>query len=491
MAERRWELKIGSPVMATDVSYGHLEQLLVDPHQERVAALLVRSNGLIPSPVVVVPEELIADASETMVQLAISREQVDALPKLWSETSELVVEDQKYEADDDLFAVRGAAGVAVGRAPSSREPGVIESQVSATEHEPWGLRVRAGQQVFCQDGHAGRISLILADANGQVTGLVIQTGRLPLTGRGRIVPAAWVQEVDRENVHLSVSKSDLESQPEYHPDDALAEMVDSALRSDEILRNTDYREIGLSVQDGIVLLRGHVVSSTNKTKAENAARSVAGVLDVKNDLVVDQDLAINVAQMLGMDKLTRFERISVSAHNGVIKLNGQVGSVAIRDEAETIAAALPSVRGVINDLQAPDVTIDLEEQRFCQPPVGREVYAADMLLGNLERVIINPHNRLVTAFIVHGSFPDPRMVDDPIKAGKDLFQERRVVIPVYAVRHATDSSVLLTESSVAAALHPDFDHANFISPPQGWQPPYPYRSEEVLFDKQLSANDPR
>jgi hypothetical protein len=34
----RWEVKIGSPVFATDGECGHLQQLLLNPHQERVVA---------------------------------------------------------------------------------------------------------------------------------------------------------------------------------------------------------------------------------------------------------------------------------------------------------------------------------------------------------------------------------------------------------------------------------------------------------------------
>ncbi len=69
MIEPRWEVKIGSTVIATDGEYGYLQQLLVDPHQERVVALLVRPHRLIPSPTIVVPEELIANASEQSVRL--------------------------------------------------------------------------------------------------------------------------------------------------------------------------------------------------------------------------------------------------------------------------------------------------------------------------------------------------------------------------------------------------------------------------------------
>jgi hypothetical protein len=144
---------------------------------------------------VVIPEELVADATENEVRLKISREQVDALPEFWLKSG-LIVEDQKYEVDDKLFAIRRNQEVEVGRAPNPREPGMIEDQLTESVHEHLGLRVRAGQQVYCRDGHAGQVSLILLDPQGRVKGLVLRTGHLPLVGCERMVPAEWVQEVD-------------------------------------------------------------------------------------------------------------------------------------------------------------------------------------------------------------------------------------------------------------------------------------------------------
>ena len=58
------------------------------------------------------------------------------------------------------------------------------------------------------------------------------------------------------------------------------------------------------------------------------------------------------------------------------------------------------------------------------------------------------------------------------------------MIPIDTVRYATDSSVLLKVSGGEAALYRAFAPADFVSPPAGWQPPYPYRWEQVLFDRE-------
>src|SRR5512144_3060241 len=70
-------------------------------------------------------------------------------------------------------------------------------------------------------------------------------------------------------------------------DASMAEKVDRALEKIDVLRRTDYGEIDIAVKDGVVFLSGHVVSTTNQRRAETAARSIPGVLDVKSYLVSD------------------------------------------------------------------------------------------------------------------------------------------------------------------------------------------------------------
>jgi sporulation protein YlmC with PRC-barrel domain len=77
--------------MATDGEYGRLQQLILDPYQERVVALFVRKLSLRSPHTVFIPEEAVADITAGEVQLKISREQVDALPE-YKPDSGLVVE---------------------------------------------------------------------------------------------------------------------------------------------------------------------------------------------------------------------------------------------------------------------------------------------------------------------------------------------------------------------------------------------------------------
>jgi len=478
MVEPRWEVKIGSPVTATDGDYGRLQQLLVDPGQERVVGLLVRPHGWLPYHPVVVPENVIADASENEVRLNINREQVEALPEYLPDAV-LVMDGRNYEVHDKWSPI-GGKQVEVGSAANLEAGGMISNPFTRPEPHHLGLLVRAGQRVFCREEPAGWVALLLLEPDGRVTGFVLHTG--PLIGRNLIVPITWVHQVDGNRVYLSVGKKDLRGLHDYGLDDALMVDVKNALWSDEILRNTDDKEIGISVEDGVVRLRGHVVTQRNKRKAEDAARSVPGVLDVENCLIVDDDLVLQVAQTLGKNELTRSERIAVGAQNGFITLNGEVGSAAIRDAAEAIAASVPQVRGVVNYLHAPNIIIDYKDEPIWQPYIGQEVSAADMQLGQVEKVVIDPRNRRVTAFVARGYFPDPQDKDGYRLPSDEPQEERRIVIPMHVVGSVTDGSVLLEVSGAEAALCRSFELADFIDPPAEWQPPYPYRWEQVLFD---------
>src|SRR5262245_22995733 len=103
MVEPRWEVKIGSRVMATDGEYGRLDALVLDPRRDRVVALLVRRHGLLSSWIVVVPEAVVASATENEVQLKMSLEQMQTLPE-YQPDSALVADDTEYELDDKSFA---------------------------------------------------------------------------------------------------------------------------------------------------------------------------------------------------------------------------------------------------------------------------------------------------------------------------------------------------------------------------------------------------
>ena len=353
---------------------------------------------------------------------------------------------------------------------------------SPAQHPHEMLALRSGQQVFCHDGHAGHVTLPLLDPRGQVRQFVM---RLDYLGHEVIVPMDWVGESDAENVHLSVNRHALEGLPGYRPDNVIAAEVDRALWNDDVLRQSDYHEINVTVSHGIVILNGYVMTGSIKARAERATRRVLDVLGVENHLIPDDQVVIAVAQALAHDARTREQRVYVNARSGFVSLSGNVSSTAVRAAVEECAAGVPVVRGVLNHVQALGVARDDAEQRALQPHIGSEIYASDIRLGQVERAIISPHNRRVTAIVAHGQFPEPARFDLSVLPVEMLHAapEWHRVIPISAVSDGTPGGVLLRITSVEAARLADFDPARFVTPDANWQLPYPYHLADVMLER--------
>ena len=116
-------------------------------------------------------------------------------------------------------------------------------------------------------------------------------------------------------------------------------------------------EIGVAVKDGIVTLAGSVDSYTKRYDAERAAKRVAGVKAVVNDLEVhlptssertDEDIAHAAVRALESHISVPRDRIKVTVSGGWITLEGDVEWQYQRQAAEAAVRNLLGVKGVIN-----------------------------------------------------------------------------------------------------------------------------------------------
>lgn len=128
-----------------------------------------------------------------------------------------------------------------------------------------------------------------------------------------------------------------------------------------VLRELDYEpqvrstEIGVAVKDGIVALSGNVDSYSNRYHAERAAKRVAGVKAVVNDLEVhvptertDEDIARAALRALE-DRITvPRDRVKVTVRDGRITLEGDVEWQHQREAAASAVRHLFGVKGVSN-----------------------------------------------------------------------------------------------------------------------------------------------
>jgi osmotically-inducible protein OsmY len=119
----------------------------------------------------------------------------------------------------------------------------------------------------------------------------------------------------------------------------------------------DATNIAVAVKDGVVTLAGFVKSYTDRYEAEAAAKRVAGVAALANDLEVrmpsvderpDPDIARNAVAAIKSQLPISSEHIKVVVKNGWVTLEGQVEWQYQKNTAENAVRRIKGVKGVSN-----------------------------------------------------------------------------------------------------------------------------------------------
>ncbi len=272
-------------------------------------------------------------------------------------------------------------------------------------------------------------------------------------------------------------------------DAAIKDSINNALWKDDVLRALDYYEIDVRVKNGVVYLNGHIAGSTSQSRIENAMRAIPGILEIKNNLVLDDKLTMEVAASLGKLEHTFNCKFFTGVSHGWVVLNGEVNSTDVCMSAERRAATHPKVRGVINTIRILGVDQGIQDQRLLQPPIGKKMYFRDGISGIVKQVVINPDNRRVVAIIIRGHFDELRrnLTLSNISYGQSA--EQLLVIPMSVMGHVTKSSGFLTIQSTDSAEYQEFNASLFADPNKDWVPPYPYCPDEVLFPIEYQKAD--
>ena len=138
--------------------------------------------------------------------------------------------------------------------------------------------------------------------------------------------------------------------------------IDSQLQRDVLDElawepSVDAAEIGVSVDNGVVVLNGTVKSLSQKWTAERVAQRVEGVRAVTDELVVklagdsqysDTDIARAAVNALDWNASVPRNQIKVLVDNGWISLQGSVEYHYQKDVAEGAVRHLKGVKGVSN-----------------------------------------------------------------------------------------------------------------------------------------------
>jgi osmotically-inducible protein OsmY len=121
----------------------------------------------------------------------------------------------------------------------------------------------------------------------------------------------------------------------------------------------DQTEIGVEVDNGIVTLTGTVDSYAKKVAAREAAHRVMGVLDVADDVQAkspgsrertDTEIAHAVRTTLEWDAFVPDQKIRSTVTEGFVTLDGEVGTLREKEDAEAAVRNLAGVREVRNRL---------------------------------------------------------------------------------------------------------------------------------------------
>ena len=329
--------------------------------------------------------------------------------------------------------------------------------------------VRAGSQVRTRERRAGEVARVIRDPQGHlVTDIVVRTSRL--FGRELVAPVGLVADVSPDVITLNATQSELLTLPEYRSDDHIAAEVDYALY-EYVLDRPHMACVRASVENGSVTLRGHVATEEYRSRARETAEGVPGVREVRDRLVSDDDLDIAVAQALREDPRARPYVIRVHTTLGIVHLMGRLSSRQEEIVAEEIVSAVPGVRAIVSRL-LPEET-RARQPEVVSPRIGGHVFTDDADLGSLERVVIDPLTRRVTHLVVEGSFEPPR--------DWEASPPKRRVIPASHVTVATSFETVLDVDRKTAARFPEYWDEEYVAPPKGWEPPFDYQREEVLF----------
>ncbi len=152
-----------------------------------------------------------------------------------------------------------------------------------------------------------------------------------------------------------------QSAGEVIDDSVLTSKVKVALVDDP---TTKAGQINVETYRGVVQLGGFVDNAQQKAQATKVARSVTGVKEVRNDLLVstkphattgqdvdDSVLTTSVKAKLMDDSTTKAYEINVGTQKGVVQLTGFVDSTTMKSRAGELARSVEGVKEVRNDLE--------------------------------------------------------------------------------------------------------------------------------------------
>jgi osmotically-inducible protein OsmY len=168
-------------------------------------------------------------------------------------------------------------------------------------------------------------------------------------GQDTLLKEQYITTLAPHRVIVTLSDAELKALPPYRPDDELEQEVKQALFDLSPL-HIDLRRVVVRVLDSVLYLDGNVANRLRANLVEDQVLGVVGLLEIKNRLVGDDQLAATLAMLLARDPRTRGLPIGIYPHLGDVRLSGAVHTQQQKIAAENDVWGYPGVRSVINNL---------------------------------------------------------------------------------------------------------------------------------------------
>ena len=147
------------------------------------------------------------------------------------------------------------------------------------------------------------------------------------------------------------------------------------------LNKKQFKDVHVSVGNGIATLSGTVDLYEYKADAQKTALHTKGVTAVRNQIQVtgpsvsDHELQSKLAEKLAYDRVgygNVFDAITVSVNNGVVSLGGHVHNYPNRDSALATVATTAGVKDMMDEIEVDPVSTLDDQTRLA---VARSVYS--------------------------------------------------------------------------------------------------------------------
>jgi osmotically-inducible protein OsmY len=213
------------------------------------------------------------------------------------------------------------------------------------------------------------------------------------------------------------------------------------------LNKSQFKNVKVSVQNGIASLSGTVDLYEYKADADKRAHKVKGTTAVRNEIEVagpnvpDRELQAKLQEKLAYDRVgygNVFNAISVSVQNGAVTLGGHARTVVDRDSALALVSTYPGVKDVTDDISVDPTSIMDDQTRLA---VARAVYG----YPSLNRYAIDPA-KTIRISVQNGHVELSGVVDS--QADKDTAGIRANGVPgVFSVKNDLQVASQPSESS--------------------------------------------